>query len=597
MTAPRDRKDVPVSDQWDLTLIYATSQHWEADFEALKAVLPRIEPLQGTLGASPKALKVVLNLNMEIERLGEKLGEYAHLKTAEDVADSESGERMGRFLSVATQLGAAFAFLTPEIQAIDDATWAQWIADPLFADDRIGLHKIRRYKPHVLGAEAEKVLALGAESRGGVQKAFSSLTNADMSFGTIVVDGQAQSLTQSSFSVFLQSPDRKVRRQAFDQFYAQFQGHENTLASMYAASIQQDVYLARARGFASARDRALFADDVPASVYDNLIQSVHDAFPVLHRYYDLRRRLLGLEQLHHSDVYAPMVAVAEVHHTWDQAVDAVIDAVKPLGENYQQVLAVGLRGGWADRYENKGKRSGAFSAGGFDTQPFILMNFKEASLRDVFTLAHEAGHSMHSWHSVRHNPFQHYGYTIFEAEVASTFNEQLLAKILLERSIDKRARAAILGKLIEDTVATLFRQTMFAEFEHLAHAKAEAGEGLTLEVFRSIYRGLLEQYFGPDVVLEPNSALECLRIPHFYGAFYVYKYATGLSASLALSDRVLNGGAAERDQYLDFLKSGGSRFPLESLKVAGVNMAGPEPVRRALKVFERSLGELEALLA
>ena len=596
MNAPRDRKDVPVSDQWDLSLIYRKTEDWDADLDALKSLLPKVAPLQGSLASSKGALKLVLDLNTRIDRLGEKLGEYAHLKTAEDVADNVSGERMGRFMSVATQLGAAFAFLTPEIQAIDDATWASWVADPLFADDRIALHKIRRYKPHVLGTEAERVLALGSEARGGVQKAFSSLTNADLDFGTIEVGGEAQSLTQSSYSVFLQSPDRSVRRQAYDQFYAEFQAHENTLASLYAASVQQDVYLARARGFSSARARALFADDVPASVYDNLIASVHRAFPALHRYYDLRRRLLGVEKLHHSDAYAPMVAAAETRHTWDQAVEVVIDAVKPLGENYGQVLAKGLRGGWADRYENKGKRSGAFSAGGFDAQPYILMNFKEDSLRDVFTLAHEAGHSMHSWHSVRANPFQHYGYTIFEAEVASTFNEQLLAKVLLERSTDKKARAAVLGKLIEDTVATLFRQTMFAEFEHLVHERAEAGEGLTLEVFKDIYRSLLEQYFGPEVQLEPFSALECLRIPHFYGAFYVYKYATGLSASLALSDRVLNGGAAERDQYLAFLKSGGSRFPLESLKLAGVDMANPEPVESAVRVFSRMLDELEALL-
>jgi oligoendopeptidase F len=283
-------------------------------------------------------------------------------------------------------------------------------------------------------------------------------------------------------------------------------------------------------------------------------------------------------------------------HTWDQAVEVVLEAVRPLGDNYVSVLGKGLREErWADRYENKGKRSGAFSAGCYVSPPYILMNFKEDSLRDVFTLAHEAGHSMHSWHSVRANPFQHYGYTIFEAEVASTFNEQLLAKLLLERTTDKTTRASILGKLVEDTVATLFRQTMFAEFEHQVHAHAEAGGGLTLDYFKATYRALLDQYFGPQVVLEDHSALEGLRIPHFYGAFYVYKYATGLSAALALSSRVLQGGVAERDQYLAFLRSGGSRFPLESLKLAGVDMASPEPVRSALKVFEGYLDELEAL--
>jgi len=597
MSTIPERKDVAKNDQWNLELIYPTDKAWEVDFELFKSFLARVEPLGGTLGTSKQAFRKVLDLNFEIERLGEKLGNYAHLKTTEDVADSASSERLGRFESVATQLGAAFAFLTPEIQEIDDATWNSWLADPLFDDDRIALHKIRRYKPHVLGTEAEKVLALGSEARGGVQRAFSSLTNADLQFGSIVVEGEPRPLTQSSYSVFLQSPDAKLRRQAFDQFYAEFAAHENTLASLYAGSLQQDVWIARSRSFASSRARALFADDVPPAVYDNLIASVHKGFPVLHRYYELRRRLLGLKTLHHSDVYAPMVAVAEMHHSWDQAVGVVLDAVAPLGEAYQKTLGEGLRGGWADRYENKGKRSGAFSAGGFDTQPYILMNFKQDSLRDVFTLAHEAGHSMHSWFSVRNNPFQHYSYTIFEAEVASTFNEQLLAKTLLERSSDKTARAAILGKQIEDTVGTLFRQTMFAEFEHLVHEKAEAGEGLTLDLFKTLYRGLLEQYFGPAVQLEACSGLECLRIPHFYSPFYVYKYATGLSASMALSDQVLNGGETERKQYLEFLGSGGSRFPLESLKLAGVDMSSPEPIQKAIGVFSRLLDELEALTA
>lgn len=597
MSTIRDRSEIPEADQWDLTPLYADPQAWDADFEEAKALLPRIEPLRGTVGRSKADLRTVLDLNAEWDRRGERLGEYAFLRTAENVADSKANERMGRFQGLSTQIAAAFSFLTPEIQAIDDAVWDQWMQDPRFADDRISLAKIRRYKPHVLGAEAERVLALGAEARGALQKTFSSLTNADLQFGTVTVDGTEQPLTQSTWLVFLQNPDPAFRRRVYDQFYGVYNAHANTLASLYAGSILQDVAVARARNFASSRSRALFADDVPEAVYDNLVASVHGALPSLHRYYELRRRLLGVDRLHHCDVYAPLVAGVDWRHTWDQAVDLVIEAVQPLGTEYARVLAEGLRTQrWADRYENKGKRSGAFSAGCYVSPPYLLMNFKEDSLRDVFTLAHEAGHSMHTWHSVRANPFQHYSYTIFEAEVASTFNEQLLAKLLLDRSPDPRARAAILGKLIEDTVATLFRQTMFAEFEHVVHSHAEAGGGLTLDFFKATYRGLLEQYFGPEVQLEDVSALEGLRIPHFYGAFYVYKYATGLSASLALSDRVLKGGTAEREQYLAFLKSGGSRFPLESLKLAGVDMAQPGPVQQALGVFEGYLAELEKLV-
>jgi len=592
----RERKDVPLQDQWDLSPLYPSPEAWDADFENLKALVPRIEPLKGTVSQSKQALKTALDLSTEWERRAERLGEYAHLRTAENVADGPANDRMGRFLGLATQVGAAFAFLTPEIQAIDDKVWDEWIADPLFENDKIALGKVRRFKPHVLGVEAERVLALGAEARGAVQKAFSSLTNADLDFGTVTVDGEEKPLTQSTWSVFLQNSDPAFRRRVYQQFYKEYNAHANTLASLYAGSIQNNIASARARGYASSRAKALFADDVPEGVYDNLIASVHEALPTLHRYYDLRRRLLGLKELHHSDVYAPMVAGAEMTHSYDQAVDLVIEAVKPLGTEYAEMLRGGLSGGWVDRYENKGKRSGAFSAGSYDSFPYILMNYKDDSLRDVFTLAHEAGHSMHSWHSVRANPFQHYGYTIFEAEVASTFNEQLLAKVLLDRCHDKPSRASILGKLVEDTVATLFRQTMFAEFEHQVHAHAEVGGGLTLDFFKETYRKLLELYFGPAVALEDVSSLEGLRIPHFYGAFYVYKYATGLSAALALSKRVLHGGEAERLQYLTFLKSGGSRFPLESLKLAGVDMARPEPVRSALKVFEGYLDELEKLV-
>ena len=596
MSAILERKDVPVSDRWDLSPLYATPEAWDADFEDLKKLLPQVEPLKGTLGRSKADLRRVLDLQNEWERRGERLGEYAHLRTAEDVADSSANERMGRFMALATQFGAAFAFVTPELQAIDDATWTAWMSDPTFADDRIALQKVRRYKPHVLGIEAERVLALGAESRGAVQKAFSNLTNADLDFGTVTLDGEEKPLTQSTWSVFLQNPDPAVRRRVYDQFYAEYAAHANVLASLYAGSIQQDVAAARQRNFSSSRARALFADDVPEAVYDNLVSAVHEALPELHRYYALRRRLLGVSRLHHSDVYAPLVSGVESRHTYSEAVGLVAEAVRPLGTEYAKVLEEGLRGGWVDRYENKGKRSGAFSAGCYVSPPYILMNYKEDSLRDVFTLAHEAGHSMHSWHSVRANPFQHYSYTIFEAEVASTFNEQLLAKSLLSQSSDQE-RAFIVGKLVEDTVATLFRQTMFAEFEHQVHAQAEAGGGLTLDSFKQTYRALLERYFGPDVQLEEHSALEGLRIPHFYGGFYVYKYATGLSAAMALASRVLNGGNAEREQYLSFLRSGGSRFPLESLKLAGVDMSSPQPVRDALKVFSGYLDQLEALTA
>lgn len=593
---PRIRQDVPQDDQWDLTRLYPSAQDWEKDFEILKSWIGRISQYKGTLGKGRAEFKAALDFSTEWDRLSEKLGDYAHLKNAEDVADSASNDRMGRFMSLQTQAAGLFSFMTPEIQALDETFFQGCLADPLFQDDAVSLKKIRRFKPHVLGEEAERVLALGSEARSSLQKSFSSLTNADLEFGTVQVGDQSLSLTQSTFSVFLQNPDPAVRKSAYQQFYAVFQKHENTLASLYAGSILQDVASARARNYPSSREKSLFADDVPVSVYDSLIGAVRSSFPILHRYYDLRRRALKLDKLHHSDVYAPLVPGTESRHTYLEAAELVYRAVAPLGNDYAQTLKDGLINGWVDRYENKGKRSGAFSSGSYSGPPYILMNYKEDSLRDVFTLAHEGGHSMHSWYSARNNPFQHYGYTIFEAEVASTFNEQLLAKLLLEESSDPKTKAMILSKLIEDTVATLFRQTMFAEFEHLVHAHSEAGGGLTLEFFKTTYRKLLDEYFGPGMVFEENSALEGLRIPHFYSAFYVYKYATGISAAMTLADKVLRGGDKERTDYLNFLKSGGSKYPLESLKLAGVDLSTPEPVLQAIGVFEKRLDELERLL-
>ena len=331
-------------------------------------------------------------------------------------------------------------------------------------------------------------------------------------------------------------------------------------------------------------------------MYDNLIAAIHANLAPLHQYYGLRRRALGLDTLRHYDVYAPLVPDAAKKTSWNEAVDLVSDALGPLGGEYVDTLRGGLLGRWADRYENKGKRSGAFSAGSFTGLPYILMNYKEDSIRDVFTMAHEGGHSMHSWYSARNNPFTHYNYTIFEAEVASTFNEELLYRALRNRyRDDSQLRAYLVCKRADDILATLYRQTMFAEFEHKTHELEESGHPLTVDTLRRIYRALLEQYFGPEMALEPESDLEGLRIPHFYNAFYVYKYATGISAALALAERVLNGGEAERNDYFTFLKSGGSRFPLESLKAAGVDMGSPAPVEAACKVFADIVNELREI--
>jgi oligoendopeptidase F len=388
-----------------------------------------------------------------------------------------------------------------------------------------------------------------------------------------------------------------VRREAFHKYYAQFAAHEHTLAATLQGSVLKDVYYARARRYPSSLDAALFPDNVPRSVYDNLISAVRQHLPAVHHYYEVRRRKMRLRDIHQYDTYVPILSDLEIKRTWNQAVKLVIESLAPLGSEYCSVLEKGLLDGrWCDRYPNQGKSSGAFSSGSYDSPPYILMNYNVDVFNDVFTLAHEAGHSMHSWHSARHQPYQYYGYVIFVAEVASTFNEELLSHHLLERARDKRQRAYLINREIDDIRGTIIRQTMFAEFEKITHAMVGAGEPLTVQALKDAYRQLLKDYFGPEFALDDELALECLRIPHFYRAFYVYKYATGLSAAIALSQRVLNGGPQELNAYLGFLKSGCSKDPLDLLRDAGVDMEKPEPVETALTYFGKLVTELDELI-
>jgi oligoendopeptidase F len=368
------------------------------------------------------------------------------------------------------------------------------------------------------------------------------------------------------------------------------------LAASLGGSVQRDIYYAKARNYPSALEAALFPDQVPVSVYDNLIASIHRQLPALHRYYDLRRRKMKLKEIHHYDTYVPILAEQRTHYTWDEAVKVILAALEPLGSDYGGALRRGLESRWCDRYENRGKRSGAFSAGSYDGNPYILINYQPDVLDHVFTLAHEAGHSMHSYYSAKSQPYAYYDYPIFVAEVASTFDEQLLGRYLLSRARDKQQRAALLNRQIDAIRSTIFRQTMFAEFEKLAHASAESGEPLTLDRLKELYHGLLKLYFGPDFTLDAELDIECLRVPHFYRAFYVYKYATGMSAAMALVDRVTGGGRAELDDYLNFLKGGCSKDPLDLLRGAGVDMEKPERVDNALAQFGQMVKELDSLI-
>jgi oligoendopeptidase F len=589
------RSEAAPENTWDISKLFSSDAAWDEGLKEYEKLAERIPGFQGTLGKSAESLAAYMDFSKEFGVLEERLNYYADLRQTEDEGNSAARTMTGRFMMAAAKAQAASSWAAPEIQAIPDGDMEAFLAHPRLAEYRIYLKKLLRYKPYILSSKEERALALHAEGEQVSQEAFSALTNVDMDFGTLDTPEGSRPLSQSTWQVFMESPDREFRRRAYEAFYRNFAAHKTTLAVLYGGQVKQDVIKARIRGFSSAREAALFPDDVPEKVYDNLVGTISDNLGPLHRYYSLRKRLLGLDALRHYDVYAPMVPKTARKTSWNEAVDFISGALAPLGDEYVQTLRSGLLGRWADRYENKGKRSGAFSAGSFTADPYILMNYKEDSIRDVFTLAHEGGHSMHSWYSARSNPFMHYGYTIFEAEVASTFNEELLFRYLKTRADTKELKLYIINKRADDILATLYRQTMFAEFEQRCHELEENGVPLTVDVLRGEYRKLLEKYFGPEMVLEDESDLEGLRIPHFYRAFYVYKYATGISASLTLAERVLGGGGKEREDYFSFLKSGGSRFPMESLKIAGVDMSSPAPAAAACRIFGDLVEELERL--
>lgn len=590
------REDVPPEQTWDLTSLFADDQAWETAFRRYQRRETGFAPFRGKLGESAATLAACLKYDSQTDRLGERLGTYAFLRTAEDQANSQTQRMLGRFENVATRMAQAASFIRPELLALPADAIRQLMADDLLRPYRLMLERWLRYQPHTLGQAEEQLLAMQGETSQTPNRVFRQLHDADLKFGFVTNEkGERIELSNATLSQLLISPKRSVRRTAFHQYYRQFADHKNTLAATLFGSILNDTYFARVRRFPSALDAALFADNVPRSVYENLIRAVHDRLPSVHHYYDLRRRKMRLRDIHHYDTYVPILSRLETTRTWEQAVQLVLDSLTPLGSEYCRTLETGLRGRWCDRFPNQGKQSGAFSCGSFDGDPYILMNYKPRVIDDVFTLAHEAGHSMHSFYSARHQPFLYYNYTIFVAEVASTFNEQLLSAHLLAAAGDDQQRAYLINREVDGIRATIIRQTMFAEFEKITHEMAEAGEPLTIDAFQSIYRDLLRQYFGPEFIIDDELSLECLRIPHFYRAFYVYKYATGLSAAIALAQRVLAGGPAELRGYLQFLKSGCSKDPLDLLRDAGVDMARPEPVHTALTRFGDLVVELDTL--
>lgn len=588
------RSEINIKDTWDLTKIFKTDNDFQVALESFKNnEVASANTWKGLLSKNKENLLKGFNWMKEADLKLENLFAYAQLKSSEDSSNVENQKMLSQITTVYAMYISQLSYWDTEILSINDEVLQSYIDDVDFKDISNTLMKLKRQKAHILSEKEEKILAAQMEVASKSSKIFSDLTNVDFKFGEI----NGKPLTQSTFGLFLKDNDEETRKAAYEQLYQVYADHKFTIANIYETSIRQDIFSSSVRGYKSTRQGKLYNDNVDEKVYDNLIEEVHKGLPILHRYYKLRAKLMNKEKIHHYDVYTSLVDGYETHHTYDEAVELIAKAVEPLGEEYTSTLVKGLTTDrWVDKYENEGKRSGAFSSGTYTSDPYILLNYNETSLRDIFTIIHEGGHSMHSHYSNLNNNYFNADYTIFEAEVASTFNEQLLAKYLIKTSSSDKEKAYILGKQIDDVLATLFRQTMFAEYEHKMHVLAEKGQPITIDVMRGEYKKLLELYFGDDVILLENSDLEGLRIPHFYSSYYVYKYATGISAAIALSNKVVNGNQKDLDEYMSFLKSGGSKFPIDTLKMAGVDMASKQPIDNAIKYFEEMLNEFESIV-
>lgn len=591
------RSEVPAGDKWDLSSIYKSNEQWEEELKKIPALTEKVVAFKGKLSESSDTLLEALKALEKAELQLETVYHYASLQHEADEDDSEATDRDGRAMMVYTELQSQISFMDPEILSIPEESLRSWIEKPEYKDYKRYIEKLLHYNKYTLSEKEERILSLQMQPAQTPYNAFSVMENVDLNkqFGTVNVKGEEKPLTQTTFTTLLKNQDRNVRRETYEKFYKKFEDFQNVIAALYTGSVNQDVFNVRARGYDSSLQQALYGNKVPLSVYHNLIDCVHNNLDALHEYYSLRKKVMGLDELRHYDVYVPLVKSVAMHHSYEEAVEICRNALSPLGKEYTDRLCNGLLNGWVDRYENVGKRSGAFSSGNYIGDPYILLNYDADDIRDVFTMAHEGGHSMHSWYSVHNNPFLSYDYTIFEAEVASTFNEELVFEYLLKNAKTEDEKKYLLSMRADDILATLYRQTMFAEFELKAHEYVEKGTPLTAELLRKTYRELLELYFGPEMHFESNSDMEGLRIPHFYSAFYVYKYATGISAALALAKRVTSGGDKEREDYFAFLKSGGSRYPIESLKVAGVDMESTEPVQKACDTFREIVQQLKKM--
>lgn len=597
----KTRAEIPSNDRWNVEALYPSIEEWEKAFKGVceqpeSPRWPTLAAYRGRLKEGAAVVREVLERSCAISRELEKLHTYAHMRHDEEITDDSFKRAYQQILSLFFDFQQECAWIEPELLALPADLIDDYMKSPELADYRFHVEKIVRMRPHTLSADKEELLAMAGKPLQAPPKAFSALNNADIKLGKITdSEGKEHDLTHGLYQMYLRSQDRVLRENAFKGMLNSFQGFENTIAELLYGQVQTHLFNAHARQYPTCLDAALFPKKIPLSVYRSLIQAVRGGLETLHRYVRLRKKILHLPEVHLYDMYVPLVPQVDIKMSYVEAEDAIIESVTPLGEQYQNALKRGLKSErWVDRYENKNKRSGAYSSGCFDSFPYILMNFR-GILRDTFTLAHEAGHSMHSYLSKTSQPYHYSHYPIFVAEVASTFNEELLMNLLLNRFTKKEEKLFLVNEKMEDIRATLFRQTMFAEFELKIHELVESDAPLTPSLLKEIYYQLNAEYFGPDAFIDDEIRIEWARIPHFYYNFYVYQYATGISAALSLAEKVLAGDPGARDNYLAFLSSGCSLFPIDLLKLAGVDMTTPEPVQAALRKFDSLLTDLESL--
>lgn len=579
---------------WDFTHIFESREAWEAAYEQASAEVEKIYSVQGTLCNSAADLEKGLDLIFSAAQKVERVYLYASLHKNGDNGDPEYQQMEGRAVNLYVAFSTAISFMEPEILAADEQKIREYLNLDVLKKYRHNFEDILRAREHMLSGEQEKMLAMLSDVSGNCRNIFDMLESVDMTFPSITDEnGEEVTLTHGNFGVYRESSNARVRKEAFEKYFGEFKKYINTFSAIYAGSVKTDTYFSRVRGYKDPCEAALFSGNVPVSVYDSLCEAVHDGLPTMKKYLELRKRALGLDELHMYDLYCPIVENIEMKVSFEEAKELVKKATLPLGEDYRKLLDKAYSEHWIDVYENKGKTTGAFSCGVFGVHPYVLLNYTD-TLDDAFTLAHELGHAMHSYFSDTAQDYVNHGYRIMVAEVASTVNEVLLTKYLLSVETDKKRRAYILNHFLEGFRTTVFRQTLFAEFERRAHDMYMAGQPLTAQTLNSLYRELNELYYDGTVIDELQD-IEWARIPHFYNAFYVYQYATGFSSAVAIASRIFETGDASA--YLEFLKTGGSDYPLEELKIAGVDLCEPDTVRNAMKMFADSLAEFEELLA